>query len=80
MKLDDVIQQPGQMERMQQETVLGRINVSRPGVVLSYDEEEKTVDVQLAVRALGEDELPPVLKGVPVVFIGSFTVDHHTVK
>ena len=73
MKLDDIIQQPGQMERMQQETVLSRINVARPGLVMKYDEDEMTVDVQLAVRGLGEDELPPVLKGVPVVFVGSFT-------
>lgn len=77
MKLDDVIQQPGQMERIQQESVLGRINVARPGIVLRYDEETKCADIQLAVRDIGDSGIPPVLNGVPVVFMGSYT---YTVK
>ena len=70
MKLDDIIQQPGQMERMQQDTILGRINVARPGKVIRYDEVNKCVDVQ---QNSAKD--PPIMQSVPVVFIGGFTYD-----
>lgn len=72
MKLDDVIQQPGQMERIQQNSVLGRMNVARVGTVVKYDSETKCVDVQLDVRDLHSKSDPPILTGVPVIFLGSY--------
>lgn len=73
MKLDDIIQQPGQKEIIQQASVLGRINVSRPGKVVRYDEKTKCVDVQPTVRDLNSKSTPPLLTNVPVIFFGGFT-------
>ena len=73
MKLDDIIQQPGQKELIQQASILGRINVSRPGKVVRYDETTKCVDVQPTVRDLNSKGLPPLLTNVPVIFFGGFT-------
>lgn len=73
MKLDDIIQQPGQKELIQQASILGRINVSRPGKVVRYDETTKCVDVQQTVRDLNSKNPPPLLTNVPVIFFGGFT-------
>ena len=75
MKLDDIIQQPGQKEVVQQSSLLGRINVSRPGKVIRYDEETKCVDVQPTIRDLHSKDVPPILRDVPVIFFGGFTYD-----
>jgi len=73
MKLDEVIQQPGQMERIQQEAVLNRIRVSIPGFVIRYDKENQCVDVQPAIRDSDSSEKPQILLNVPVWFPGAYS-------
>ena len=75
MKLDDVIQQPGQMQRLQQESAINRVNVARPGTVVKYNSATRCVDVQPAIRELHSSEIPPLLTGVPVIFLGGFVCD-----
>ena len=75
MKLDDVIQQPGRLERNQLDATLAKTCVSLPCKIVKYDSTQRTVDVQPLVREVGVQEDPPLLMGVPVWFPGSFTYD-----
>ena len=73
MKLDDIIQQPGRLERIQQEATSAKICVSIPCKVLRYKPDKRTVDAQPLVREIGESEDLPILIDVPVWFPGSYT-------
>ena len=73
MKLDEIIQQPGQLNRLQQEGTLQRIHVALPARVISVDMNKYTVDVQPVIREWHGKKTPPQLVGVPVYFPGNFT-------
>lgn len=73
MKLDDLIQQPGQLERIQQASTSKRVHVSTPAKILRYDPDKRTVDVQPTIREWNSSEDPPVIQNVPVFFPGEYT-------
>lgn len=54
--------------RQLQETVMGRIHTSLPGIVRAYDSPTQTARVQLAVQLKGRN-VPP-LDDVPVMWLG----------
>ena len=72
MKIDDVIQQPGHLEWMQQSSILRSGHTSVVGSIVKYDPNKRTVDVQPMVRGKTKEN-PPLLMDVPVWFPGSFT-------
>lgn len=74
MKIDDVIQQPGHLEWMQQSSILRSGHTSVVGSIVKYDPGKRTVDVQPMVRGKTKEN-PPLLMDVPVWFPGSFTYD-----
>lgn len=73
MKLSEVIQQPGQKEQLLKEVIASENHVSMPGIVKSYNREEQTVTVQLAIRKKidGKEVKLPLLTDVPVFFPGN---------
>lgn len=73
MKLDEIIQQPGQLERLRKQAVLSSFHVSVPGIILSYDATVRTAKIQPAIRSWRKKENPPILQDVPVWFPGNFT-------
>ena len=73
MKIDEVIQQPGQKERALKNDILRSLHVAVPGEVVSYKESNRTVVVQPVIRDWGSTEDPPLLTDVPVFFIGNYT-------
>ena len=73
MRIDEVIQQPGQKERMLKEDILRSLHVATPGEVVSYDEKKKTATIQPVIRDWGSTETPPLLMDVPVYFPSKFT-------
>ena len=73
MKIDEVIQQPGQPERMLKNDVLRSLHVAVPGEVVSYNSSNRTVVVQPVIREWDSTETPPLLTDVPVFFIGNYT-------
>lgn len=73
MRIDEVIQQPGQKERILKEDVLKSIHVAVPGEVVSYDGNKRTVVVQPVIRDWNSKDDPPLLLDVPVFFIGNYT-------
>ena len=73
MRLDEVIQQPGQRERSLKDSIMQDLHVALPGHVVSYNDTEKTVNVQPSIRLPGNDGPMPMLLDVPVFFPGYFT-------
>ena len=73
MRLDEIIQQPGQKERILQKSVMEKLHVSAPGKVIRFNPDTQTVDVQLTIRSWGEEGDPPIVLDVPVVYQGIFT-------
>ncbi len=75
MKLDDVIQQAGQRERILMESISENLHVAIPGEVVSYDEDTRTVTVQPLIRNWRQSEKLPLLLDVPAFFWGNFTFE-----
>lgn len=73
MRIDEVIQQPGQKERILKEDILKSIHVSTPGEIVSYDANSRTAVIQPVIRDWDSKEAPPLLTDVPVFFWGNFT-------
>jgi hypothetical protein len=73
MRLDEIIQQPGQSERTQQESTITRVRVAVPGKVLRYNADTRCADIQPMIQ--DGPETPPQLLDVPVYFPGEFTYD-----
>lgn len=73
MKLDEIIQQPGQLERLNKKSVIGMIHVAQPGKVVSYDSSTRTAKIQPLIRGWRKKDAPPVLADVPVWFPGGLT-------
>jgi len=70
MKLSEVIQQPGQKERLLREDIFKSLHVACPGEIVSYNPKERTAVIQPTVR--DGDVKPPQLVDVPVFFCGYF--------
>ena len=73
MKLDDVIQQPGHQEWMQQSSILKNAHTSVIGKVVRFNKSKRCVDIQPLIREVGDSKLPPLLLDVPVWFPGGYT-------
>ena len=73
MKIDEVIQQPGQEQLMIMNAVREMIHVAAPGKIVSYQPEFRTANIQLSIRNWNRRENPPLLRNVPVFFPGNFT-------
>ena len=72
MNVDDVMQQPGQMERNIKEAIKGENHYALPGIVVSFDIGTQTASIQPALRRrIGNQNIQlPILQDVPVYFIG----------
>lgn len=72
MNVDDVMQQPGQMERNIKEAIKGENHYALPGIVKSFDVATQTATIQPALRRRkGSQNIQlPLLQDVPVYFIG----------
>lgn len=75
MRIDELTQQPGQREIMQQDALLEMLRVSMPGTIVSYDPAKRTATVQPGVRDWKRPDKPPLLVDVPVFFFGKYTVN-----
>lgn len=73
MRIDEVIQQPGQKERALKNDIMKSLHVAVAGEVVSYNENKRTVVVQPVIRDWDSSETPPLLTDVPVFFIGNYT-------
>jgi len=73
MNIDEVIQQPGQRERILKEDVLRSIHVAIPAEIVSYDPDKRMATVQPVIRDWDSTENPPLLTDVPVFMWGNFT-------
>ena len=72
MNADDVMQQPGQMERNIKEAIRGENHYALPGIVVSFDKATQTASIQPALRRRkGNENIQlPILQDVPVYFMG----------
>jgi len=77
MRIDEVIQQPGQVETLQRDAIFESLHVAVPGVVKSYNTSARTVTVQPAVRDWRRTDAPPLLVDVPVYYPGGYTFAVH---
>lgn len=75
MKIDEIIQQPGQRELDLKRSVLECLHVAVPGYVKTYNAVTRTATIQPTIREWGERNSPPLLLDVPVFFPGNFTFD-----
>lgn len=73
MNLAEVIQQPGQKERVFRDEIFKSLHVAMPGEVMSYNPDKRTVTVQTSIRPIKGSEKPPILVDVPVFFYGNIT-------
>ncbi len=73
MNVDEVIQQPGQEERILKESFFESLHVAVPGQIVSYDSTKRTADIQPLIRNWRRLENSPLLLDVPVFFPGNFT-------
>ena len=72
MNFTEAIQQPGQKELIWKDDILRSLHVAIPGEVVSYNAEERTVDVQPTIKRKGSSKKPPLLVNVPVFFFGNY--------
>lgn len=72
MNMDDLIQQPGQKERLLRKAIAEENHVSLPGTIVSFNPGTQTASVQPTLRRRkGTENLQiPVLQDVPVYFFG----------
>ena len=72
MNVDDVMQQPGQMERNIKAAIKGENHYALPGVVKGFDKEKQTATIQPTLRRRkGNENIQlPLLLDVPVYFFG----------
>lgn len=75
MKLDDVIQQNGQREKLIMETMAENLHVALPGKVVTYNVATRTANIQPLLRNWRQKEDPPLLLDVPVFFPGNILFD-----
>ena len=73
MRIDEVIQQPGQKERALKQDILRSLHVAVPGEIVTYDPDKRTAVIQPVIRDWGSSEPPPLLTDVPVFFPGNYT-------
>jgi len=72
MNMDDVIQEPGQLERLVKRSIAEENHYALPGIVKSFDKATQTASIQPALRRRkGNTNIQlPVLLDVPVYFMG----------
>ena len=73
MRIDEVIQQPGQKERALKNDILRSLHVAVPGEIVTYDPTKRTAVIQPTIREWNSTENPPLLTDVPVFFAGNYT-------
>ena len=68
----EIIQAPGEEFDLLKESIKQEINCAKPGIVKSYNPDDQTVTVELAVQSQmgGKMVRPPLLTDVPVFFPG----------
>ena len=75
MNIDEIIQQPGQIEQSQKENVMESVHVSIPGEVMSFDNATRTAVIQPTIRRWRKRDVPALLMDVPVFFPGGLVFD-----
>ena len=70
MRIDEVIQQPGQKERLLKSDIMKSIHVAIPGEVLTFDSDSQTATIQPVLREWNSKDSPPILLDVPVYLPG----------
>lgn len=78
MRIDELTQQPGQMEILQRDAIFEMLRVAMPGTIVNYDATKRTATVQPGIRDWKRSEKPPLLLDVPVYFLGKYTVNVST--
>ena len=73
MRIDEVIQQPGQKERALKNDILKSLHVALPGEIVTYNALTRTATIQPTLREWNSTDDPPVLTDVPVFMWGNFT-------
>lgn len=75
MHIDEIIQQPGQMKRIEREANYSGLHVAVPGEIISFDESTMTAAIQPTLRKRNSRTDPAMLLDVPVFFPGGFVFD-----
>ena len=75
MHIDEIIQQPGQMKRIEREDIYSGLHVAVPGEIISFDESTMTAAIQPTLRKRKSRTDPAMLLDVPVFFPGGFVFD-----
>lgn len=75
MRIDELTQQPGQMELLQRDAIFEMLRVAIPGSIVSYDSTNHTAVIQPGIRDWKRNDKPPLLMDVPVYSFGKYTVD-----
>ena len=75
MKIDEYIQQPGEMQKILKDYIFENLHVAIPGEIVSFDEDTWTAKIQPVIRGWKSAEKPPLLMDVPVYFFGEFVFD-----
>lgn len=73
MRIEEVVQQPGNKERLLKNDILKTIHVAIPGEIEAYYPETRTAVIQPVIREWNCKDNPPLLLDVPVFFWGNFT-------
>lgn len=73
MRIEEVVQQPGNKERLLKNDILSTIHVAIPGEIEAYYPETRTAVIQPVIREWNCKDNPPLLLDVPVFFWGNFT-------
>ncbi len=72
VKINEIVQQPGQKELMLRQAIMESLHVALPGEIQEYNPETRTATIQPVIRKWRSADTPPLLLDVPVFFWGNF--------
>lgn len=75
MTIDEVIQQPGQMDMVMKDVIMRDLHVAMPGHILTYNKSQQTATIQPAIREWRQSQNPPILQDVPVFMFAGLEIE-----